>query len=74
MRVLLWTHEALEDREAIYGHIEADNPAAAALSNFPAAARGEWLRMDRFRTPSSRCRSLRPAAWPRAWRWPWRRA
>jgi toxin ParE1/3/4 len=29
MRELLWTPEAIEDREAIYEHIETDNPAAA---------------------------------------------
>ena len=26
---LFWTPEALDDRRAIYGHIETDNPAAA---------------------------------------------
>lgn len=27
--VLFWTPEAIEDRENIYSHIEADNPIAA---------------------------------------------
>lgn len=29
MRALYWTPEAIFDRETIYDHIEADNPAAA---------------------------------------------
>lgn len=29
MRELFWTHEARQDRDAIYDYIEADNPAAA---------------------------------------------
>lgn len=29
MRALRWTPEAIEDREAIYEYIEADNPVAA---------------------------------------------
>ncbi|WP_267356548.1 MULTISPECIES: type II toxin-antitoxin system RelE/ParE family toxin [unclassified Methylobacterium] len=29
MRALVWTLEALQDRDAIYDYIEADNPAAA---------------------------------------------
>ena len=29
MKALVWTLEALQDREAIYDYIEIDNPAAA---------------------------------------------
>lgn len=29
MMELFWTHEAIQDREAIYDYIEADNPVAA---------------------------------------------
>lgn len=29
MRKLLWTREAIQDRESIYDYIEVDNPAAA---------------------------------------------
>lgn len=29
MKELLWTTQAIEDRESIYAFIEADNPAAA---------------------------------------------
>lgn len=29
MKELLWTSEAIQDREDIYDYIEADNPAAA---------------------------------------------
>ena len=29
MRALYWTHEAIQDRDIIYDHIEADNPVAA---------------------------------------------
>jgi toxin ParE1/3/4 len=29
MMALFWTFEAIQDREAIYDYIEADNPAAA---------------------------------------------
>lgn len=29
MRELRWTPEAIADRDAIYEHVEADNPAAA---------------------------------------------
>ncbi len=29
MRKLHWTPEAVQDREAVYDHIEADNPVAA---------------------------------------------
>lgn len=29
MSPLYWTREAIADRDAIYDHIEADNPAAA---------------------------------------------
>ncbi|MCJ2055800.1 type II toxin-antitoxin system RelE/ParE family toxin [Methylobacterium sp. J-048] len=29
MKALIWTLEALQDRDAVYDYIEADNPAAA---------------------------------------------
>ncbi|MFN3674270.1 MAG: type II toxin-antitoxin system RelE/ParE family toxin [Bosea sp. (in: a-proteobacteria)] len=40
MRKVVWTVEALRDRDAIYDHIEQDNPAAALAldARFSAAA------------------------------------
>jgi plasmid stabilization system protein ParE len=39
MKELLWTPEAIHDREVIYDYIEADNPVAAlALDEFLKAA------------------------------------
>lgn len=34
MMELLWTPEAIQDREDIYDYIEADNPAAALSEYF----------------------------------------
>jgi plasmid stabilization system protein ParE len=58
MKALVWTLEALQDREAIYDYIETDNPGAAiALDERFAkkAARFWWI------VPLSGGRAVSPA-------------
>lgn len=43
MKALVWTLEALQDRNAIYDHIEADNPAAAIALDARFAERAACL-------------------------------
>lgn len=43
MMELLWTPEAIQDREDIYDYIEADNPAAAVALDMLFAARAGSL-------------------------------
>lgn len=43
MRTVFWTIDALEDREAIYGYIESDNPRAALALDESFASKAERL-------------------------------
>ena len=43
MMLLLWTREAVQDREDIYNHIEVDNPDAALALDELFETKAGWL-------------------------------